>query len=182
MWWSFHLLQTIPAHSKIFLSNLWKFCANFSRALIRKVWSSESKAFSMSVVTKYPFTFIFSVTLKKSEISLPDALIHPCETEAVCWNEIRFGSTFTAYLQDVTNILLTFAWFNKFINSCFSSSQKVLENSFVKPSFPGDFLLLKLFIARITSLSQTFFLSWLKVGSAISLSNSVSNCKHVSFF
>ena len=32
---------------------------NFPRALIRKVWLSESKAFSMSVFTKYPFTFTF---------------------------------------------------------------------------------------------------------------------------
>ena len=50
----------------------------FSGVLIRKVWPSKSKAFSMSVVTKYPFTFMFFVTLSKSEISLPDLLIHLC--------------------------------------------------------------------------------------------------------
>ena len=46
---------------------------NISRALIRRVLLSESKAFSMSIVFKYPFTFMFLVTLSKSEVIV---LIH----------------------------------------------------------------------------------------------------------
>ena len=68
----------------------------------------------------------------------------------------------TTCLWDVTNFLLSFGWFNEFVKDCFSSYQKVSQNSFVRPSFPGYLLLLKLFIARITSCSlipssQTFF-------------------------
>ena len=47
---------------------------NISRALIRKDWSSESKAFSMSIFSKCSFTFMFLVILSKSEISLPSQL------------------------------------------------------------------------------------------------------------
>ena len=43
---------------------------NFSNVVSKKLWFKESKAFSISVVTKQPLVLNFSVTSSKSEISL----------------------------------------------------------------------------------------------------------------
>lgn len=41
--------------------------------MIKKSWSSETKAFAMSMVKRYPLTINFSDTSRISKISLPDS-------------------------------------------------------------------------------------------------------------
>ena len=55
----------------------------FSHVVIKKLWSKESKVFKISVVTKKPLVLHFAVTSNKSEISLPDSLIHLSVSYAV---------------------------------------------------------------------------------------------------
>ena len=44
---------------------------NFFKTDIKKLWSSESKAFSISFATRWLFIFKLFVTLRISEINLP---------------------------------------------------------------------------------------------------------------
>ena len=57
----------------------------------RKLWSQESKAFSISMVTKYTPIFCFLQISVMSEISRPLLLMHRLLTSAVCIEEIIVG-------------------------------------------------------------------------------------------
>lgn len=59
----------------------------------KKLWSKESKAFLIWIVTKSPLVLNFLVTSSKSEMSLPDLLIYLLATYAVSW-EINWRGQF----------------------------------------------------------------------------------------
>ena len=82
------LIQSIKYDSK----------PKYSSTVIKKSWSSKSKAFSVSMVIRYGLTLQFSDASRISQLSLLDSPITLFATYAVCSEDIRSGSmSFKAY-------------------------------------------------------------------------------------
>ena len=73
---------------------------------MKKVRSNESKAFSISSVTKNPSLLRTSVISMMSAINLPLSPINLFSTYAVCCGEIKLGRTFLSLDARPLEILL----------------------------------------------------------------------------
>ena len=60
---------------------------------MRKVWSNELKAFSISIVTKNPYLLRMSLISVMSAINLPLSPINLFSTYVVCCGEIKLERT-----------------------------------------------------------------------------------------
>ena len=71
-----------------------------------KVWSNESKAFSISIVTKNPSLLRTPVLSMMSAINLPLSPINLFSTYTVCCGEIKLGKTFLSLDARALGIIL----------------------------------------------------------------------------
>ena len=71
-----------------------------------KLWSNESKAFLICIVTKNPSLLGMSVVSTMSAIKLPFSPINLFSTFAVCCGKIRLGRTFFSLDTGALKIIL----------------------------------------------------------------------------
>ena len=133
-----------------------------------KVWSNESKALSISIVTKNPSLLKMTVISIMSSINLPLSPINLFSTYAVWCGEIKLGldaraislSFFSvsfriAYPCKVLNSFLRSSVRHEFEKISFISSENATKNSFVSPSFLGDLLFCTLIKDMYNSFSDS---------------------------
>ena len=85
---------------------------NFFKTVRMNLWSSESNAFSMSIVTKNPPILLRSHILTISDINLPPSPINLFLIYAVCCVEIKLERTFFNLSEWAFEIILV-SIFNK---------------------------------------------------------------------
>ena len=85
-----------------FLSKVFTHLRNLSYIEIGNEWSTESSAFSISIVANKSFNFNVSFISDKSEINLPPSLINRPSTYAVWFEWIKKEESFL----DVEPLLL----------------------------------------------------------------------------
>ena len=91
---------------------------NFFKTARTNLWSSESNAFSISIVTKNPPILLRSQTLTISDINLPSSPINLFLICAVCCVEIKLERTFFKLPERAFEIILV-STFNKEIGRQF---------------------------------------------------------------